>query len=475
MPFLAFLALVVLIVLPSRAMPAQSSRAISSNPQRTAAEAFDEGQNAQQHGDLNGAVKLYTVAVSSDPSLFQAYYQRATALLALGRENEAEIDLKKVAELEPKFARAHRALGQMWLDRGQTDAAARELAQAAEIEPKLTGVRIYYASALLKLGKPEPAIEQLRAAIELKEASPLAYALLGLAEERVGKQTEAFADYSRALELDSTNATAHEGRGRLLEARGETAKAIEEYSAAYRSQPSREAAIKLADLHKRAGQSQAAIQLYRRLLLERPDDLNSRMEMASLMAENDQADEADKEIARVVAAKPADAKLLVKAGDFYFKEKPAVAADYYQKALEANPNDNGARVQLGASLVRSMQYEAALPVLAEAISRQPANYPPHASLATALFKLKRYPDAAREFIWIIRAKPEVAASYFFLAISLDHLGDCEQAYKSYREFVRRADAGTLKNEIQEANTRSTDLQRLIKERKCAAPVKSKSK
>ena len=147
--------------------------------------------------------------------------------------------------------------------------------------------------------------------------------------------------------------------------------------------------------------------------------------MASLMAENGQADEADKEIARVVAAKPADAKLLVRAGDFYFKEKPAVAADYYQKALDANPNDNGARVQLGASLVRSMQYEAALPVLAEAISREPANYPPHASLATALFKLKRYPEAAREFIWLIQSRPEVAMSYYFLAISLDHLGDCE--------------------------------------------------
>lgn len=475
MPFLAFLASVVLIILPSRVMPAQSSRAISSNHQRIAAEAFDEGQNAQQHGDLNGAVKLYTAAVSSDPSLFQAYYQRATALLALGRENDAEADLKKVTELEPKFARAHRALGQMWLDRGQTEAAARELAQAAELEPKLTGVRIYYASALLKLGKPEPAIEQSRAAIELHEASPLAYALLGLAEERVGKQTEAFADYSRAIELDSTNATAHEGRGRLLEAQGEMAKAIEEYSAAYRSQPSREAAIKLADLHKRAGQLQAAIQLYRRLLLEKPDDLASRMEMASLMAENGQADEADKEIARVVAAKPTDAKLLVRAGDFYFKENPAVAVDYYRKALEANPNDNGARVQMGASLVRSMQYEAALPVLAAAISREPSNYAPHASLATAWFKLKRYTEAAREFIWIIRAKPEVAASYFFLAISLDHLGDCDQAYKSYREFVRRADAVTLKNEIQEANTRSTDLQRLIKERKCASQVKSKSK
>jgi tetratricopeptide (TPR) repeat protein len=473
MRVLSFVALIVLSANPLNATSAQTNRALSANSQRSAAESFDEGQNAQQRGDLNSAVKLYTAAVTSDPSLYQAYYQRATALLALGREKDAEADLKKVTELEPKFARAHRALGQMWSDRGQTEAASRELGKAIELEPKITGTRIYYASALLKLGKPEEAIEHLRAAIELHEEVPLAYALLGLAEERLGKQTDASADYSRAIELDASNATAHEGRARLFEAQGETAKAIEEYSLAYRSQPSREAAIRLAGLHRKLGQFQAAIQLYRRLLLERPDDLSSRIEMADLMAENGQADDAEKEIARVVAAKPRDAVLLTKAGDFFFKERPAAAVEYYRRAIEANPKDNNARVQLGAALVRSMQFEPSLPVLAEAIAREPNNYAPHASLATALFKLKQYPEAAREFIWIIRARPEVPASYFFLAISLDHLGDCELANKSYQDFVRRADAVANKNEVEEARTRSVALQRLIKERKCGSKSKSK--
>jgi tetratricopeptide (TPR) repeat protein len=122
-----------------------------------------------------------------------------------------------------------------------------------------------------------------------------------------------------------------------------------------------------------------------------------------------------------------------------------------------------------------MQFDAALPVLAEAVSREPNNYPAHASLATALFKLKRYPEAAREFVWIIRARPDVPASYFFLAISLDHLGDCEQAYKSYEEFLRRADATAFKNEVEEARIRSGQLQRLIKERKCNSGNKGKGK
>ena len=466
-----FLASIILLFLPWRGISGQSTRATSDGGKHSAAAAFEEGQNAQQRGDLNTAVRFYTTAISADASLFQAYYQRATALLGLGRESEAQADLRKVTELQPDFARAHRGLGQMYLDRGQTEDAKRSLARAIELDPKLTGVRIYYASALLRSGEPQRAIEHLRFAIEQREEVTLAYALVGVAEERLGKTAEAFADYSRAIELDPNNATAHEGRARLFEARGEIDKAIEDYSTAYRQQPSRELAVKLAELHTRAGQAQAAIQLYRRLLLEKPDDLSVRIEMACLMGENGQGEEGEKEIARVIAAKPKDAKLLTRAGDFFFKQKPAQAAEYYKRAIDADPKDDRARVQLGASLVRSMQIEAAMPVLLDVLSRDPDNYAAHASLATALFKQKRYPEAAREFIWIIRVRPEVPASYYFLAISFDHLGDCEQASRAYQDFVRRADPAAYRSEIEEANARLGQLQRLIKERKCTPAAK----
>jgi predicted Zn-dependent protease len=193
------------------------------------------------------------------------------------------------------------------------------------------------------------------------------------------------------------------------------------------------------------------------------------------MAENGQGEEAEKEIARVIALRPNDAKLLVRAGDFYFKEKPVEAAEYYRRAIAADPNNNRARTQLGASLVRSMQFDQARSVLTDAISREPDNYAAHASLATTLFKLRQYPDAAREFLWIIRAKPEIPVSYYFLAISLDHLGDCEQANRSYREFLRRADPATNRMEVEEAHARSNQLQRLIKEKKCNLPSKKKGK
>jgi predicted Zn-dependent protease len=215
--------------------------------------------------------------------------------------------------------------------------------------------------------------------------------------------------------------------------------------------------------------------LYRRLILESPEDLALRVDLARLMAENGHAEEALIDINRLLAAQPNNAKLLVFVGDIAFKDKPELAVDYYRRAVQSDPKDNRARVQLGAALVRSMQYEAALPVLGEVIAREQDNYPARANLATALFKLQRYPEAAREFIWIVGKRPDVAVSFYFLAISFDKIQDCEQALRAYKEFVRRADPAANKNEIEEANTRLSFLQRQAKEGKCKTMARGNKK
>ena len=474
MRLLGTLSLITLVLTAEAMTPAQSSRANTDNMRQDPAAAFEAGQNAHQRGDLDSAIKLYTVAVTADPTLFQAYYQRAMALTNLHRDSEAEADLRKVLALKPDFARAHRSLGRLLLDRDKTEEAKGEFARAIELEPKLTGVRLDYASALIKSGDAAGAAGQLNTAIAQGEGTALAYALLGLACERLGRIDEAFSDYSRAIEMDPNSATAREGRAHLFEGRGEVAKAIEDYTAAYRTVGAPDLALRLARLHVRAGQVQAALQVYRRLLMER-EAFDVRMEMAQVMNENGQAEEAAREIEAMTANRPKDARLLVLAGDVYFAAKPDVAAGYYRRAVEADQGNNRARVQLGAALIRSSQYEAALPVLADALARESNNYQAHANLATALFKLRQYPQAATEFIWIVGARPEIAASYFFLAISFDRIGDCEQALRAYREFVRRGDAVSQKNELEEANLRLALIQKLVKDGKCKSPAKGKSK
>src|ERR1051325_1928298 len=139
---LRFLILLTLIGIGSPIGWAQGNG--HGDDRQAAAAAFEEGQNAQQRGDHSAAVRYYTNAINAAPSLFQPYYQRATALMAMGRDKEAEADLRKVIVMEPGFARAYRALGQLLLDRDATGEAKAALARALELDPKIGGVRLLY-------------------------------------------------------------------------------------------------------------------------------------------------------------------------------------------------------------------------------------------------------------------------------------------------------------------------------------------
>src|SRR2546423_12015146 len=88
-----FIIVVTLLIIASPICRAQTN---GHNENRQAAAAFEAGQNAQQRGDHSAAVRYYSNAINAAPSLYQPYYQRATALMALARDKEAEVDLRKV-------------------------------------------------------------------------------------------------------------------------------------------------------------------------------------------------------------------------------------------------------------------------------------------------------------------------------------------------------------------------------------------
>jgi tetratricopeptide (TPR) repeat protein len=469
----AFLA--SLSIFLSQSIRAQSDPSPGADSKQQAASLFEQGQSAQEKGNLNTAIRLYTRAVSADPSLYQAYYQRAVALLGLEQTDDAQSDLKKTIQIEPGFARAHRALGLLLLDRGFTADARIELAKAVELDPKLKGVRVYYASSLIKSGDPTAAIEQLHQAIEQGEADAIAYALLGLAEERAGKKTEAMADYSHAIQMNPNQVTAREGRARLNELNGELPKAIEDYTEAYKTAPSLDTAVRLARLYLGSGQQQAAIGIYRDLVRERPDDLNLRVDLLRLMAENGQAEEARRQVAALVHAQPKNARLLLLAGDILSKDDPSTAAGYYATACEVDPANNDARVRLGAALVRSKQFDESLPVLQKAIELDLENFQAHSNLATALFELKQYAPAAQQFLWLVNRKPGLAVAYYFLAISVDKLSDCPDALRAYQEFVKLADPVANKTEVEDARIRIDLLEKLVKHGSCKPVVKGSKK
>jgi tetratricopeptide (TPR) repeat protein len=96
------------------------------------------------------------------------------------------------------------------------------------------------------------------------------------------------------------------------------------------------------------------------------------------------------------------------------------------------------------------------------IANNPDNYTAHANLALALFEMKRFPDALPEYEWVAAAKPDIAATYFFIAIAHDNLGEYQQAMDAYQKFLTRADPVKNKLEIEKVNLRLPRLREQIK-------------
>lgn len=470
MPFPRFLLGLSLIVLFATGSFAASR---PTDDKQQAAALFEQGQNEQAKGNLNNAVRIYTQAISMDSGLYQAYYQRAIALIDLEQTGEAESDLRKAVQIQPDFARAHRALGQLLLDRGVTDEARKELGRAIELDPKLKGARLYYASALIKSGDPSEALTQLQGAIDQGEADAQTYALMGLAQERTGKKQDAVVSYSKALQLNANDVVALEGRGRLEAEQGDNAKAAEDLGAAYKIVPSPDLALTLARLYMKSGQVQPAIQIYSEQVRQRPEDIGLRMNLVRLLAQNGHMEDARKDVAVLLKLRPKDFYIQMLAGELYSDDSPAAAAGYYKAAMEIDPNKNEARVGYGSSLVRSAQYQEALPVLQQALTVDPDNLQAHKNLATALFELKQYPVAAPQFLWVVQRKPSLAIAFYFLAISLDKSGDCYDALRSYKEFGTRADPVVNPKEIEDARIRVSLLDKLVKHGKCNPLKKDK--
>jgi tetratricopeptide (TPR) repeat protein len=75
----------------------------------------------------------------------------------------------------------------------------------------------------------------------------------------------------------------------------------------------------------------------------------------------------------------------------------------------------------------------------------------------ALCELKRFAEALPEYEWLAGARPEVAVTYFFIAIAHDNLGQYEQALDAYQRFLSRADPTNNQLDIEKVNLRLPKL------------------
>lgn len=160
--------------------------------------------------DYANALPVYDALVSSlspeqlaaDPT---SLYHRGICHERLGRWDEAEIDFKRVLEIDPESSDALNYLGYTWVDRGENlDEAFDMIRKAVALEPDSGAIVDSLGWAHFKLGQYSQARIYLEDASEKSPSSATIIDHLGDVYWKLGRFLEAGYQWKRALDLDPT-------------------------------------------------------------------------------------------------------------------------------------------------------------------------------------------------------------------------------------------------------------------------------
>jgi serine/threonine protein kinase len=138
------------------------------------------------------------------------FQERRVHALALGQVAEAAAAGRRAAELQPRGAWEHYALGRAYLQAGDLARAAEHLDRALALEPQALWPSFTRGVCALRMGRPEEALASFSACVALAPESAPCYCNRGRAYAELGRPDRARRDYERALQLDPGHESARE-------------------------------------------------------------------------------------------------------------------------------------------------------------------------------------------------------------------------------------------------------------------------
>ena len=174
------------------------------------------------------AKKIFTEIISKGGATPELYYDYALVCVKSGEKDKAETILKKVIQLKPDFAAAHKDLGVLYLDARLFDYAKDEFQKAYELEPENPFIVYEYGNFYQITGEYKKAEEFYDKVLTMDFLTPdilLNIALNNLSKNNTEKAQEIL---ERARKLDTQNVRILYNLGKLyfINNKKDTAKQI---------------------------------------------------------------------------------------------------------------------------------------------------------------------------------------------------------------------------------------------------------
>jgi tetratricopeptide (TPR) repeat protein len=426
---------------------------------------FNRGQDAHAKKNYERAIELYDEALKLRPDFAEVEFQKAGALVALGRTNEAEKSYRRAMEIRPTWPLPPAALG-LLLARspGRGREAEAPLRRALELDAKNLTAVVALAELHTRSGDAADASALWRRATELKPDDAPLWVERGRAERASKDAAAASKSFARALDLDPSNVEARLSRADLYLEAGDKEHALEDVRALEAQAKSDwKLAVAVANRYGLAGLHDEAKRIYDSLPDEaKNSDEGKRLSAAVNDVRCEDTPESRAALEKLVASDEKNATARACLGSLLRTTDPQRSLELFRRAGEIDPRNADYAVGYGAALVQLRQFERAASVLARVVELSPEHYEAHANLAAALYEMKLYKQAVVEYKWIAGARPGLAVVNFFVGTAYDRLGEYEDALAAYEAFLAAADPSVNQLEIDKVNLRLPGLRNQIK-------------
>ena len=169
-----------------------------------------------QMGRVDEAVADYQKALEINPKLPLARYNLGVALLQNGRVHEVVGHFQAALEIEPDLAKAHYNLGIAFVQLGRVSEALVHYNEALEINPNYAEAEYNLGIALLQIGRLNEAVSHYNKALAINPNYVEVHNNLGTALVQLGRVSDALAHFQRAMEINPLNVEAQNNMALVL-------------------------------------------------------------------------------------------------------------------------------------------------------------------------------------------------------------------------------------------------------------------
>ena len=317
-----------------------------------------------RHGRHHEAERACSAILARSKDQIEALSLLAEIYSAKGQFLQAAEKLRRIADLRPGDAAAHRRLGDALFASGAYGPAADSFRRAIAVEPEHPRSHNNLGRALARLDQRDAAIESYRQALALDPQYAIAHNNLGIALGEGNQLQDALACYERALTLNPQLAEAHCNQGNALLRLDRAEQALESFERALALEPRNpimhcncsNALLKLHRVQEALACSDQALRLWPDL----PDALTSR---GNALRELRRLDEALASYDRAIEIQPGHLEALSnRANNLMELERFGDAIECCDRILQLRPDFPAALLYRGLSLnlLGQLRYDEAV-------------------------------------------------------------------------------------------------------------------